>query len=80
MINKHWNYSSSDLINALIEAGLPHSRRTLWLWEKKGKLVSPKLPSGRRAYTKQIIQKIIKAFSPGGKGFYRYSPRGENHE
>ena len=73
-INMDKLYSSTDLLKFMGEHGLPKSREWLYYNEEKGKLKSPRLPHTRadRAYTVQQMEKIVKAFSPGGKGYWKY--------
>lgn len=74
-------HSIGALQKRLKEAGLPHTKKTIYEWESQGRLVSPRSPTnmkninGKIAYLRQYsdeqIEEIIKAFSPGGTGFWR---------
>jgi hypothetical protein len=63
-------FSKKDLLQAMKDAGLPHS--TMWLRyaEQRGLIISPRLPNNRgdRAFTKEQIDQIVQAFSPNGEG------------
>lgn len=68
-------YSATDLLKFMKQYGLPYSREWLYYNEKKGRLISPRLPQGRkdRAYTIKQMEDIVKAFSPGGEGYWKYN-------
>lgn len=66
-------YRKKDLLRAMKEAGLPCSDMWLRDNEHRGLMRSPVIPNSRgdRAYTKEQIDEIVKAFSPGGKGEWK---------
>ncbi|OGO14247.1 MAG: hypothetical protein A2Y53_03835 [Chloroflexi bacterium RBG_16_47_49] len=63
-------YTPKDLLEEMGESGLPCSRMWLRTVERKGLLVSPRLPNSRRdrVYTLDQIHEIVHAFSVNGKG------------
>lgn len=65
-----------DIIARLKGAGLPHSKRTILRWEEQGKLKIMRLPHSkthaRRVITEEQLEELIKAFSPGGRGWWSY--------
>jgi len=65
-----------DLSKALREAGLPCSIRSIKRWESVGLLKfrwSTHLQDyNRRLMTDKDIEQVVKAFSPGGKGKWKY--------
>ena len=67
-------YSTNDLLAFLKERGLPASR--MWLRHKEAKklIVCPRRPNtrGDRALTMVQMEQIAQAFSPGGKGYWKY--------
>ena len=67
-------YSSNELLHFMGTYGLPKSREWLYYNEKNRKIVCPRLPQGRkdRAFTQTQMEEIVKAFSPNGKGYWRY--------
>ena len=79
-----YEYTIKDLVSALNKAGLKVSQMWIYRQEAKGNLIIPrsttnfKKPRGnRRQGAVRLlslihIQKIVKAFLPGGKGFYDY--------
>jgi len=74
-----------DLCRAFAEAGMPVSQMWVRRQEAKGNLKLPKSttdykkPQGSRklsfitVLTEQQIQSILKAFLPGGKGYWDYT-------
>ena len=62
------------LDKALTDAGIV-SKSGAYIWllemEKKGRIVSPRDPvTGQRLFTQTQIEEIIKAFLPGGTGYW----------
>lgn len=52
------------------------SRQSLFTWERKGYLTSPRVGTrGDRRFTRTQLDQIVKAFSPGGKKQWHF--RGE---
>jgi hypothetical protein len=82
--DKRKDYTLSDLMRAFEKAGIPHDRSWYYRQEEKGNLVIPRSPTDYkkvmgirpigfvRQLTKKQIEDIVKAFSPGGSGFYDY--------
>lgn len=76
-------YTIGKLVEALKEAGIANSVFWIYYQEEKGNLVLPrsttnfkKAQGGRklgavRMVNKKQIEAIIKAFSPGGKGYWK---------
>ncbi len=64
------------LSKALDEAGLPSSIRTIKRWETRGLLKFRRTTHlqeyNRRLLTDKDIEQVVKAFSPGGKGKWKY--------
>ncbi len=68
-------YRWQDLITAIANAGIIKAS-TGYHWaialEKKGKLICPRDPvNNYRKFTQAEIDSIVKAFSPGGEGFWK---------
>ncbi len=74
MIRQDELYTVTELLSFMSEAGLPSSRMWLYTTERQGKLVCPRLTNSRkdRVFTEKQMEEIIEAFSPGGKGFWKY--------
>jgi hypothetical protein len=68
-------YSSTQLLDYMGKHGLPKSRQWLYHNEERGKLVCPRRPHKRkdRAFTLVQMEEIVKAFSPGGPGYWRHN-------
>ena len=69
-------YTLKDLLQALEEAGLPHSKKTIINWEKQGKLVFKHTTHTQPSHARRVmfdtdIEEIIKSFKPGGKGYWK---------
>ena len=79
-----YHYTLKDLLAAFREAGYPVSHMWIYRQEQKGNLILPrsttnfKKAQGRRTlgflriFTKTQIEAIVKAFLPGGNGYYNY--------
>jgi hypothetical protein len=52
--------------------GYAMSYQNVYRWEKEGKIVCPKLPNGKRVFTAEQIEEIVKAFGPQGSGHWSY--------
>ena len=50
------------------------SRMTLFRWEKMGKFTAPRTIGGYRKFTRTQVRHIIKAFQPGGNGYWHFKP------
>lgn len=65
-----------DLRQALKEAGLPSTKGSILYWEKTGKLKCRRSSYSKthswRLFTEKEIKEIVLAFSPNGKGFWKY--------
>ena len=84
MPEEYKRYTMRDLLKAFQEAGYPVSYMYLKRLEYKGNLILPKSttnfkkaagnrPSGAvREMTKKQIDEVVKAFLPGGIGYYDY--------
>ena len=77
-MNQYFNRGALD--KALAEAGLISFPRNGYPWmlrrEKMGRLVCMRDPAtGERRFTDIQIKEIVKAFSPGGKGVWRYNDK-----
>lgn len=68
-------YTVSTLLEAMKGAGLWSSKEQILSLEKQGKLTLPRSPNVRkdRMVNESMIIGIMKAFSPGGKGYYHYT-------
>ena len=65
---------ASYLWTALDEAGVVafnYAARWIRRQEKKGKFVYPREPDSQRKFTNEQIEDIVKAFSPGGSGYWK---------
>lgn len=80
-----YKYKMHDLIVAFKDAGFPISSRWVYRQEKKGTLVLPrsttdvkylghgiKSKGAVRLFTKLQIKEIVKAFLPGGCGYWYF--------
>ena len=79
-----YQYTSKDLLAHFAEYGLKYSLRWIYRQEQRGNLIVPKSTTnlkkargvrkrgGVRLFTKRQIEGIIKAFLPGGTGYYDY--------
>ena len=78
-MNKY--YTKKEIVEKLQKAGIVCNHiKTLEYWQntklrkvvktKKPKLILRKLPNGRYVATDKDIEGMIKAFRPGGKGYY----------
>lgn len=70
-------FGRSELDKALAKAQLVSFPRNGYPWllrrERMGKLVCPRDPAtGIRIFTEKQIAEIVKAFSVGGKGIWKY--------
>ena len=84
MTEEFKRYTMKDLLSAFKEAGYPLSYMTLKRLEYKGNLILPKSttnfrkPVGNRPLgavremTMKQMQEVVKAFLPGGPGYYDY--------
>ena len=54
------------------ERGLSSGKLWVLRSERRGKLKLPKDPRGWRKVTQREIESIVRAFSPGGKGFWSW--------
>lgn len=65
-------YTKEELLKHMEEAGLPHSYRWMLKMERLGKLVCPRTPSSNwRQFNEHQMKGILKAFAPGGKGYWK---------
>lgn len=48
------------------------SRVTLYSWERRGIFTPPRNMRGHRVFTRKQADKILKAFTPGGKGYWHF--------
>ena len=88
-MNKSYLYTIKDLVVAFKKNGLTVSPMWIYRQEEKGNLIVErsttdfKKAQGNRKqgavrlFTQQQIDKIVKAFLPGGKGYYNY--KNENY-
>jgi predicted DNA-binding transcriptional regulator AlpA len=51
------------------------SRMTLYTWERKGIFTPPRSMRGDRIFTVWQVKEIVKAFAPGGAGFWHFQPQ-----
>lgn len=67
-------YSTRKLFTAMKEAGADwHTYSSMLRNEYRGKLTIPKNAKGERRFTQDMIDEIVKAFTPGGKGEWHYN-------
>jgi predicted site-specific integrase-resolvase len=60
---RKYRFNTTDLCN---ELGV--SRFTIIIWEKKGYFTPPRVGTrGDRKFTRQQLDEIVTAFTPGGK-------------
>jgi DNA-binding transcriptional MerR regulator len=70
MRNKY-RFRTSDLCK---ELGV--TRMTLFTWESKGYITCPRVGTrGDRRFTRQQMDEIVKAFSPGGKHKWHFEAK-----
>ena len=67
LLENTYKYKTPDVCKML---GV--SRMTLWNWEKEGKFIPPKNTHGDRIFTITQLKQIKNAFSPGGKGYWKF--------
>lgn len=91
MTEEYRRYTIGYVVKAFAEAGYPVSAAWLRRQEEKGNLIVPKSTTdfkkaygarrngAVRLFSKTQIDDIVKAFLPGGKGYYNYTEE-ENHE
>ena len=84
MLEEYKRYTIRDLLKTFKEAGYPVSHMYIRRLEYKGKLILPrsttnikrigddKLSGAVREMSMSQIQAIVRAFMPGGIGFYDY--------
>ena len=83
-VNQFYKYTIKDLVAAFSQAGLIVSRSWIYRQEEKGNLIIPssttdfkkaqgtRKSGATRLLTENSIKSILKAFLPGGTGFYDY--------
>ena len=68
-------YTSTDLLAFMQEHGLPKSRMWLLHQERKGNLICPRMPNGRRdrRFTLEQMESIVASFGVKGEGRWQYA-------